>query len=163
MTIFEQALEYASQGLAVFPVKPRGKAPLTPNGHNAATTDPETIRAWWMQWPQANIGIATGAVSGVFVLDVDVDFDKCKDGMASLAALEAKIGPIPRKDVVRTGSGGLHIYLAMPEDDEPLKCSVGQLGVGLDVRGDGGYVVAPPSIHANGNHYAWEVTEDESA
>jgi putative DNA primase/helicase len=111
---------------------------------------PEQIEAWWRCWPNANVGVATGAVSGIWVLDVDPD----KGGDRSLAEFEAlfeTLGPTWR---VETGGGGLHYWFRAP--GEPLRSNAGRLGPGLDVRADGGYVVAPPSRHRSGHAYRWD-------
>ena len=120
-----------------------GKHPLTRHGLHDATADPGMIRRWWAHWPQANVGIRTGASSGLLVVDVDG-----QAGMASLRALRREHGPFPAA-WVRTGSEGWHAYLRQP-DGQRVPNSVGRLGPGLDVRADGGSIVAPPSHHASG-------------
>ena len=167
MSILDYALKYANQGLAVFPVhgiengsctcqNPQcsspGKHPIATGGFKIASTDGVVIRDWWSLWPFANVAIATGSLSGVLVLDIDVGPQK--EGEESLHALEGEVGPIPRDAVVRTGSGGTHIYMTMP--DQPISGSTSKLGKNLDVRADGGYVVAPPSAHISGNNYEWK-------
>jgi len=143
------ALRYAARGFAVFPCKPDGKAPLTTHGCLDATRDPDTIRSWWQRWPDANIAIATGAPSGIIVLDVDG-----MEGAESLTALIAEHGPLPDTAVVLTGGGGCHLYFKHPGG---LRNAVKIGGwPGLDLRGDGGYVLAPPSVHPNGTRYTWE-------
>ncbi len=171
MTTLEYALQYARQGWAVFPLhaviegrctcgkldcKSPGKHPITPKGFKDATKDPETIRYWWSHEPFHNIGIATGSVSGLIVVDVDLGPEK--EGEASMQALEDEVGPLPRNVVVLTGGGGYHIYLRMP--DQPVRNSAGTLGKNLDVRANGGYVVAPPSSHISGFNYEWSVSYD---
>ena len=131
----DAALGYAAQGLPVFPCLPRGKEPAIKRGFHAATTNPETIRRYW-RVPDRNIGIATGALSGVWVLDIDGD-----DGAASLRALEAQHGKLPETWSSSTGRGR-HIWFRYTG---PIPSSAGRIAPGLDVRGDGGYVVAPPS------------------
>jgi putative DNA primase/helicase len=96
------------------------------------------------------VGLRTGAGSNLVVLDIDVK----SDGEASLTALEAEYGRLPVTVTVRTGGGGRHFFFAHP--GEELRNSAGKLGPGLDIRGDGGYVVAPPSRHASGRCYAWD-------
>jgi hypothetical protein len=145
----EAALRYALAGMGVFPIVPRGKKPLTDHGLKDATKDPTVIREWWQRRPGANVGIATGAESGVFVVDVDPR----NDGNESLWELELKHGKLETTKV-RTGGGGTHFYIKHPGGLVP--CSAGRLGPGLDVKGDGGYVVAPPSIHCSGQPYRWE-------
>ncbi len=148
------ALVYAERGYPVFPLhsvdeggrcscggKPAckpGKHPRIPNGHVGATTDPGRIRRWWSRWPAANIGIPTGERSGLLVLDID------EHGFTSLDALEDEHGPLPETLTVRTGGGGMHVYFKYPPGSG-IRNSAGKVGLGLDVRGEGGYVVAPPS------------------
>lgn len=146
--LMRAALSYARRGVPVFPCKPGGKTPLTPNGHLAATTDEQQIRRWWTSWPAANIGIPTGERSGLLVIDVDPRHG----GDTSLAVLEAEHGQIPHTTTVRTGSGGMHVYLRYPPGSN-IRNSAGKLGSGLDVRGEGGYVIAPQS-HTTGP-YEW--------
>jgi hypothetical protein len=143
------AREYAARGWCVFPLKPRSKVPLG-GGHGVrdATADSTTVHAWWAEHPQANVGLACGAGSGVVVLDVDGNA-----GEASLRELEAQHGALPPTATARTGGGGRHLYFAHP--GRSVRNRV-RLRPGLDFRGDGGYVVAPPSIHELGTAYAWE-------
>jgi hypothetical protein len=124
----------------VFPCEPRGKRPLTRNGLLDASTDPEIIKRSWRDAGLANVAIRTGRASGLVVLDVDG-----LDGMDSLRDLEAEHGELPRTASVRTPRGGRHFYFQYPGDGE-VRNSVGRLGVALDIRGDGGYVLAPPSL-----------------
>lgn len=145
----EAAIRLAARGYRVFPVKPGGKAPLTKNGFHDATTSQDPIAAWWSRDPSANIGLATGRISGVVVLDVDPGHG----GDESLADLERAHGPLPETVEAITGGGGRHLYFRAPSQAVP--CSASRIGRGLDVRGDGGYVVVPPSIHASGSRYAW--------
>ena len=97
----------------------------------------------------SNVGIRTGAVSGLVVLDVDPRHG----GLQSLEKLKRRHGKLPHGPQVLTGSGGEHLWFSHP--GAPVGNSAGRLGYGLDVRGDGGYVVVPPSVHANGNPYQW--------
>lgn len=124
-----------------------GKHPSTQHGVKDASNDKETIRRWLDGG--RNVGIATGAISGFFVLDIDID----KDGMESLRGLEAIHGKLPRTWTQVTGSGGYHLLFQHPGGK--VKNSVCHLGAGLDVRGDGGYIVAPPSNHLSGKNYTW--------
>ena len=160
-TKLSRALRYASNGLAVLPLHTirggrcdcslaakcdhPGKHPRTPNGVKDASTDRKTIKSWWNSWPDANIGIATGRPSNIFVLDVDGDI-----GKASLKVLKAKHGHLPKTVTVRTGKGR-HLYFRC--DSARVRNSVGRLGEGIDVRGDGGYVVAGGSVHVSGVEY----------
>jgi hypothetical protein len=131
-----------------------GKHPRTPQGAKDATTDPSQIKAWWQQWPDANVGIATGPESGLVVLDVDVDVEKGTDGEASLRKLEAKHGHLPKTMVSETGRGGRHILFQYPQGGT-VKNSAGKVGHSIDVRGINGLIVAPPGLHPNGNRYIW--------
>ena len=159
-TPLDWALAYASRGLHVFPLhsmrdgrctcgqdcgKNAAKHPRVKRGFKAATTDVSQIKKWWRKWPDANIGIATGAVSGIVVIDIDGD-----NGLATLQALVNQHGPLPRTAMVKTARGW-HLYFILPAGGT-IPCSTGN---GLDVRGDGGYVVAPPSVHATGHVYQW--------
>jgi hypothetical protein len=139
-TLPKAALTYARRGVPVFPCEPGAKRPLTRNGHWDATTDPRVIERWWKRWPSANVGVPTGKKSGVAVLDVDVD----DGGPESLARLERVGVPVPKTARARTGGGGIHVFFRYPRGTE-IRNSAGLLGPGLDVRGEGGYVVVPPS------------------
>jgi hypothetical protein len=121
-----------------------GKHPVHGKWQEKATTDPDTITQWWRYRPNANIGIATGEASGIFALDVDPD----NDGFETLEKLEGEHGALPATWAVETGSGGLHYYFQWPGFD--LRNSAGKLGPGLDTRGNGGQVVAPPSVSGKG-------------
>ena len=126
--------------MPVFPCEPGGKRPLTYNGFWDASADPRRVAAWWRRWPGANLGVPTGERSGLLVLDVDPG----AGGPESLAALERAHGPLPRTATARTGGGGMHVFFEYPAGEE-VRNSAGKLGPGLDVRGEGGYVVVPPS------------------
>ena len=132
--MIDAALAYAEAGIPVFPVKPGGKAPLTRHGHKDATTNAEKIRRWWAKHPDANIGAPTGKRTGWLVVD--------QDHPTALDALEEEHGELPATRTVGTGSGGMHLYLSWTEG---LTNSPGNLPIGIDVRGEGGYVVVPPS------------------
>jgi hypothetical protein len=123
-------------------------------GLTVASIDPATIQGWWRRWPSANLAIRTGAVSGLVVLDVD----PAHGGDESLEALVSDHGPLPPGRIVRTGSGGRHFYFAHPGG--VIRNDAGRrLGRGLDIRGDGGYVIAPPSSHTSGSTYRWDGRE----
>ena len=162
----EKAAEYARRGWAVFPLhtpdssgtcsckkgakcEDSGKHPRTKNGLNDASADPAQVARWWSRWPEANIGIVCGAVSGLVVIDVDGP-----DGEESLEALAAELGPLPETVEALTGEGR-HLYFNHPGVE--IRPSTGEIGPALDVRGDGGYVVGPPSLHYTGRRYEWEV------
>ncbi|WP_458246326.1 phage/plasmid primase, P4 family [Streptomyces sp. MAI_2237] len=140
------ALTYAQRmGWSVLPLRPLGKTPVTPNGFKDATTDPAIITAWWTETPNANIGIATG-ISNLFVIDVDTK--NGKKGAETLESITEVMGELPQTYTVKTWSGGWQHYFQMPEPR--LKNSTGTdkagLGRDVDTRGDGGYVVAAPSV-----------------
>lgn len=139
----DAALHYAARGWHVFPC--REKRPATPRGHHDATTDPATIPRWFTTMPDANIGIAC-APSGLVVLDIDPRHG----GDDSLVDLERDHGALSTTPRVITGGGGLHVYFTGRAGD--------RIGVrpGLDVKGTG-YVIAPPSMHACGRRYLWEL------
>ena len=150
----EVALTYGRRGWHVFPVKRGNKIPLVKDWPNRATTTEETIHEWWEKEPQANIGIITGKLSGLVVIDIDPH----KGGNDSFEELERQHGRFPKTVEVLTGSGGRHLYFQYPGKAIVIQNNVSsKLGPGLDVRGEGGYVVAPPSLHKNGRTYEWEV------
>ena len=136
----------------MFPCGP-DKRPLVPHGFKAATTDPATVRTWWGQWPDALIAVPTGEHTGIVVLDPDVR--PGIDGNDTLYLLEERHGKLPPTVEALTPSGGRHIYFRHP--GQPVPCSAGKLGPGLDVRGDGGYVVVPPSRNGAGG-WEWEAS-----
>jgi hypothetical protein len=147
----EAALNFASRGWPVLPVA-KTKVPLTRHGYKDGTRDATVIRDYWEKWPDANVGIVTGAPSGIVVIDIDGP-----DGEDSLKALEGIYGPLPPTLEARTGRGR-HLYYKT----NMMRCPTGRLGLGIDFKGDGGFVVAPPSIHDSGQSYAW-INECEPA
>lgn len=169
------ALAYAGLGWQVFPVHwvvdgrcscgnvcdSPGKHPireLTPHGLKDATTEAATLQRWWAQHPQANVAIRTGAASGVWVLDVDVGGGK--QGDIALESLTDQHGALPDTVQGFTGSGGLHYVFRYPVDGRAVRNRTNAPGQGLDVRGDEGYIVAPPSVHISGGVYEWEAAAD---
>lgn len=163
MIPLEHALHYAAKGWHVLPVHSiregacscgredcpsPGKHPRTRRGVHDATTDTTVIESWWNTWPDANVAIATGSVSGVWSLDLDTG------GEDTLNDLEEQHGKRPDTPEQHTGGGGLHILFTiagLPKIPNKVRC-----GHGLDVRGDGGYIVAAPSNHASGGTYEWD-------
>jgi hypothetical protein len=164
------AIEYASKGWPVLPLHtpighgcscgkadcdkigkhPRFHPEDLTNGVKNATTDAVVIRRWWARWPNANIGIATGKES-FDVLDVDLHPD---DGNETLADLEHKHKRLPDTVEQITGSGGRQImFVASGKISNSVR-----FAPGLDTRTDGGYIVAPPSLHASGRRYEWEAS-----
>lgn len=126
-----------------------GKHPRTPNGCKAATTDLAQITAWWTRWPNANIGLATGLASGLVVLDIDPR----NHGDATFAELVERHGDLPATPALRTGGDGFHLYFRRP--NEP-RVAGRPLGAGVDVKADGGYVVAHSSLHVAGKRYEFQ-------
>jgi putative DNA primase/helicase len=156
------ALSYVKIGKPIFPCNQLTKKPLVKRGFLAASLEPDQIARWWHQWPAASIGMPTGIASGLFVIDIDVGDDR--DGLASLRQLEQAHEPLPATRTVRTGGGGLHLIFHYPRDlGFDLGNSAGKLGPGIDTRGEGGYVVLPPSGHASGRWYQFDNMEAEIA
>jgi hypothetical protein len=144
------ALQYLGWGWGIVPIESRGKRPLV-RWEELQRRLPlrGDVREWFRRWPNANLGIVTGKISGIAVIDVDPRHG----GAEALAALEREYAPLPPTVAVSTGGGGRHLYFACP--GEPLRSRVA-LAPGVDLRAEGGLVVAPPSIHASGGRYRWE-------
>lgn len=180
----EYALKYASWGWYVFPTHyiingkcscrqtdskycSPGKHPihsLAPHGFQDATIDPPTIRGWWKRFPKANISVATGKISNLFVFDID----EKNGGLDTLSDFEKEKGDATPKDYegrVITGGGGYHFYYKYPDSIQNLpkklilKKYSNKTGFcpGFDIRCDGGYAILPPSNHISGRQYEWEV------
>lgn len=148
------AFIYADLGLAVFPLMSRSKHPIVENGFKVATTNKEQIDEWWNRWPDANIGIATGSMSGgLVVIDLDVDKNKGVNGYEILKTWQRDNGELPETWTSITGRGGYHLIY---KDSAVHRSRIG-LYDGVDIRAEGGYIIAPPSIHPNGNQYEWEI------
>lgn len=164
--LLDAALRYAQRGWPVFPCHaPTGKVevpctccrrdctspakhPRILGGLRSATTDAAQVRRWWRDWPTANVAIRTGADSRLVVLDID---DR-HGGRDTLARLAREHGSLPAGRTIRTGSNGLHLYFRHPGG--VVRNDAGRrLGPGIDIRGDGGYVIAPPSRHVTGGRY----------
>jgi hypothetical protein len=147
---FEAAAAYAARlSWPVFPCV--GKVPAIQGGRGCldATMDAPTIGAWWSEYPGANIGIATGAASMVWALDIDGEA-----GRQSIAELEHERRPLPQTVEQITGSGGLHLLFKY-DLARPVRNRAG-FRLGLDTRGDGGYIIVAPSIHPQtGRRYEW--------
>jgi len=152
------ALSYASQGLHVFPLLPRSKKPYAgSNGFKDASTKKMQIRHWWKQTPDANLAIRTGEESGIFAFDLDPR----NGGKKSLAKLEREHGELPRTVKAITGGGGFHYLFRWP--GWRVKNGTSKIGPGLDVKGDGGYIVAAPSIHdKTAAEYEWELAPGDA-
>lgn len=138
--------ELAGRGLFVFPLVRDEKRPLTRHGFKEASRDPYQLERWWTEGSTHNAGIATGRSSGVVVVDLDGE-----RGIASFARYV--LAGLPPTWCALT-AGGVHLYFAHP-DTSDLPNTVHKLGPNIDTRGDGGYVVAPPSSLACGLAYRW--------
>jgi hypothetical protein len=175
------ALAYAGQGLRVLPLHSvdhlgectcgsasctsPGKHPRTAHGVREASADPDVIAAWWARWPGANVGLATGPAAGEgllgwWVLDLDRPKAGEIDGRDALEVLAEIHGGLPQGAVSLTGSGGLHLLFRWPEAGSAIRSRARVLRhdgawASADTRGLGGYIVAPPSMHATGARYAW--------
>ena len=162
--LIDAALHYANDyGWHVFPChaidaaggctcgnakcKSPGKNLRTAHGFKDASKDTDFITAWWQQWPAANVGIATGPVSGIIVVDVDQGGQIME---LLFGVLDHTIFSTKRS---KTG-GGTHYFYKYPTTAK-ISISASQLAKNIDIRGDGGYVIAPPSKHASGNNYSW--------
>ncbi len=157
------ALSYAAVAWPVFPLhsinngtctcgladcSSPGKHPRTRNGLKDSSTDPSLIEHWWTQWPGANLGIRTGAIANIVVLDIDPRHG----GDDSLAEFEHEHGALPQTVESLTGGGGRHLIFKHPGGTVRNRTN---LLIGIDVRADGGYIVAPPSTHISGGRYRW--------
>lgn len=148
------AIRYANLGIPVFPCVPGGKQPLTPNGFHDATSSARVVHAWWQRTPEANIGLPTGARGGVLVVDVDVH----SQGSGFAAFERARSEGLAHNWgwLVRTPSGGIHGYYPTEPNHEQRSWQVPSAHV--DFRGDGGYIIAPPSrIEVDGEIKAYDV------
>jgi hypothetical protein len=152
------ALSYRARGWSVIPIEPRGKRPLVPwQEYQSRPARADELEAWFgdrrgahgdRKSGEHNVGIVTGAVSGLVVLDVDA----AHGGDASLAELELEHGPLPATIEAKSGGGGRHLYFAHPGGEVHNRAGIAP---GIDLRGDGGCIVAPPSIHPSGKRYVW--------
>jgi hypothetical protein len=143
------ALDYLARGWSVIPIRSREKRPLIAwqlyQQHRASVTE---VEDWFRRWPRANVGIVTGAISGLVVVDVDPRHG----GDQSLAQLAREHGPLPRTMEALSGGGGRHLYFAHPGGQ--VRNQV-EMAPGIDLRGDGGFIVAPHSVHPSGKRYIW--------
>ncbi len=150
------AYELARAEVPVFPCVPGGKRPLTAHGFHDATTEPDQIDAWWRQHPEANIGVPTGATSGVVVVDVDVHGPV--DGYRAFERAH-RAGLVEAwQFLVTTTSGGMHAYY--PATPGEAQRSWQAARAGIDFRGDGGYILVPPSaVSTNGAGVGYRVRQ----
>lgn len=155
MTMLAAALAYAANGQPVFPCR-QDKKPYTAHGFKEATTNEGQIQAWWAKWPEAMIGLPAGKTSGLVVVDIDVKHpsepDEVDGEKSWNALMVSSRAAEPQTRMVHTPSGGRHLYFEYPGNTE-IRNSAGKLGRGVDVRGEGGYVIAPPSVNADGGLY----------
>ncbi|MGI8594836.1 MAG: bifunctional DNA primase/polymerase [Solirubrobacteraceae bacterium] len=143
------AMALARRGLAVFPVDPLSKAPKTAHGCKDATRSEAVILDLWRRHPAAGVGVATGKPSGIVAIDVD----PCSGGEDGFADLAGRLGAPGRTVQVVTPRGGWHLWFKAPAAS--VSCSAGKLAPGVDIRGDGGYVVAPPTTRPDGTGWRW--------
>lgn len=136
-----------------------GKHPRTEHGLKDASRDESVVRGWWRRWPDANLGVVTVPQSGVWMVGPDG-----RAGMEVLGDLELEhldAGHIPRTPRAKSGGGGTHYLFAWPTEGT-IKNRKNHLGLPVDVRGAGGYFVAPPSLHKTGNRYQWDIHPDDA-
>lgn len=161
------AIEMAKLGFEVLPVDPDTKKPYKSQKFAGTkwgkTSDPEQVESDWKQWPNANLGVAAGPGSGIWVIDLDLDSDEGLDGFAEFSSLARGKEPIPKTVMVNTPRGGRHYWFKWP-DGGNVGNSASVLAPGIDVRGEGGFVVAPPSEKPGvgfyqyvKDHAPWEV------
>jgi Bifunctional DNA primase/polymerase, N-terminal len=151
MTPLDCALAYCEAGWSVIPCRVTGKRSLVRwRPWQQMAPDPDQLRIWWGRWPKANLAVVTGRLSGVVVVDVDPRHR----GDRALAELEREHGDLPWTAVVESPSGGHHVYLAHPGGR--IANSASRIGLGVDVRGDGGIALLPPSRRMDGE-YRWAV------
>jgi hypothetical protein len=151
------AIACRARGWSVIPLAAKGKHPIIRwLAYQHALASEAEIREWFAQWPDANIGVVTGAISKLVVLDVDPRHG----GDESLSRLEKLNTPLPRTVEATTGGGGRHVYFLHPGGIVRNKVS---LVPGVDLRGDGGLVVVPPSIHPSGRSYVWRESRHPDA
>ncbi len=144
------ALAYRRLGWSVIPLRPKEKIPKLPwQEFQDRRAEEEEIRAWFRRWPRANVGVVTGPVSGLVVLDVDPRHG----GEESLRHWSEHHGPLPETPEATTGGGGRHLYFATRDPELGNRVAVVP---GIDLRGRGGMIVAPPSIHPSGRPYLWK-------
>jgi len=155
----EAALELSARGIRVFPCNPKTKTPLISNWQIIATSDSNSITELWTRFPSAMIGMPTGKINGIFVVDVDYDEEKGINGHLALSQL---LLGLPTTTTVLTPRRGHHYYFKIPIDIE-VRNSAGQIAAGIDIRGEGGYIVVPPSTRFDGVSYSWIVPLDALA
>lgn len=157
----QAALDLIGRGLAVVPLKQMGKVPVTAHGLKDWTDNPEQVEAWWgfgrhaRNAPDYNVGVVCGAPSGgLIVIDVDTHG---ADGLKNLREFETVNGKLPETVEVVTGSNGRHYYYRTTRELHPFA----NPELGIDLRAEGSYVVAPPSVHPNGTPYEFAASFDD--
>ena len=149
-SIEEAALEYLRRGWSVIPVREKDKRPAVPwKAYQSKLVSEKTLHDWFTRSPDYNVAVVTGALSGIVVVDVDPRHG----GDESLRKLERTHGPLPKTVESITGGGGRHVYFSHPGG---LVHNRANIEPGVDLRGDGGCIVAPPSIHPSGKRYRWK-------
>jgi hypothetical protein len=148
----DAALRYAERGWPIFPCKPGQKAPASRHGVKDATLDTERIANWWNRHPESNIGLATGAPSGLWIVDIDGD-----EGLDAFCELGHGV---PGTLTAHTPSGGYHLAF---HDPGGLGNTASKIAPKVDTRGTGGYIVVSPSVHPNGGWYRWGAKQDPEA
>jgi hypothetical protein len=145
----EAALEYLKRGWAVVPARERAKWPIVrwQRFQQEMPTEEQMMR-WYERWPKANLAVITGEISGIVVIDIDPKHA----GEESLAAMEARHGALPKTVESVTGGGGRHLYFAYPGREVRNRAG---LAPGIDMRGHGGCIIVPPSVHPSGKKYQW--------
>lgn len=147
--IEKAAIDYLARGWSVIPMRERAKRPaIAWKAYQRKCASDKSVRRWFGGKQNYNVGIVTGSLSGLVVLDVDPGHG----GTGSLRALERKHGALPETMTSKTGGGGSHFYFAHPGGDVHNRTNIKP---GIDLRGDGGCIVAPPSIHPSGKPYTW--------
>ena len=157
MSLYDAALEYQGRSLPIFPCQIRGKDPACARGCLDATIDIDRINGWWGKITDLNIALATGEPSGLFVIDIDGEA-----GRKTLADLEDKYGQLPPTISVITGRDGSGEHLYFRLDGHKVRNSSSLIGPGIDIRGTGGYVMLPPSVHPSGRVYHWSVDSPDN-
>jgi hypothetical protein len=146
----QAALEYLRRGWSVIPVREREKRPAVPwKAYQGRFASEETLHDWFSRSPDYNVAVVTGSLSGLVVLDVDPRHG----GKESLVRLEREHGRLPKTVEAVTGGGGRHLYFSHPGGEVRNRANIEP---GIDLRGDGGCIVAPPSIHPSGKPYRWK-------
>jgi hypothetical protein len=164
---FEEAIAASRRKWPVFPVHSfeetkrctcKGQEQCSPGKHprikdpfRKASTDLNQLFTWAEKWPGCNWGMPTDRQSGIIVIDVDAHHD----GNNSLRAMEKQLGPLPKTVQSLTGNGGSHLFFKQPKQVN-VKNSISAVGVGIDVRGDSGFIVLLGNVHRSGRRYVWE-------